>query len=81
MAESASAPLGAKSLITVVSAIVLVGMEFLALAIAAGWAVAGLLELGDIFEYIFMGAFSLLALWGTAHFSRRAWKLEGEHRH
>lgn len=79
MAESAS--MGFKSLITVISAILLVGMEFFCLAIAAGWAIAGLLELGNIFEYIFMAAFSLLALWGTMRFARSAWKLEWQHRH
>ncbi len=79
LAQSA-APLGAKSLITVVSAIVLVATEFFALALAAGWAIAGLLELGDIFEYIFMAAFSVLAAWATVRFARSAWRLEGEHR-
>lgn len=80
-AESTTAPLGAKSLITVVSTIILVATEFFALALAAGWAIAGLLELGEIFEYIFMAAFSVLAAWATIRFARSAWRLEGEHRH
>ncbi|MGV6876098.1 hypothetical protein ACUSIJ_25905 [Pseudochelatococcus sp. B33] len=80
LADSA-APLGVKSLITVVSTIVLVAAEFFALALAAGWAIAGLLELGEIFEYVFMAAFSVLAAWATFRFARSAWRLEGEHRH
>ncbi|MBB3809318.1 hypothetical protein [Pseudochelatococcus contaminans] len=80
-AAVAAAPLGTRSLITVVSAIVLVAAEFFALALAAGWAIAGLLELGQLFEYIFMVAFGLLAAWATIRFARSAWRLEGEHRH
>lgn len=81
LAETAAAPLGAKSLVTVVSTIILVATEFFALALAAGWAIAGLLELGDVFEYVFMAAFSVLAAWATVRFARSAWRLEGEHRH
>lgn len=81
LARPAAAPLGAKSLITVVSTIILVATEFFALALAAGWAIAGLLELGSIFEYIFMAAFGVLAAWATVRFARSAWRLEGEHRH
>lgn len=80
MAESASSPLGTRSLVTVVSTVILVATEFFALALAAGWALAGLLELGTIFEYIFMAAFSALAAWATVRFARGAWRLEGEHR-
>lgn len=96
LAESASSParsggpgqnrgpgagnLGVVGLVTVVSAIVLVAAEFLALGIAAGWAVAGLLELGNIAEYILMSAFGLLGLWATVRFARGAWRQEAAHR-
>ena len=51
---------------------ILVGTEVFGVALAAGWAIAGLLELGSTFEYILMGLFSLigayilLALWRKA---------------
>lgn len=80
-AQSGHAKLGLKSLITVVSTIVLVATEFIALGVAGGWAIAGILELGDLFEYIFMAAFGLLGVWGAVRFARGAWKREAEHQH
>lgn len=73
--------LGLRSLVTVVSTIVLVATEFIALGVAAGWAVAGLLELGNAFEYVLMTAFGLIGLWATVRFARGAWRLEAEHQH
>ena len=52
-----------RNLITVVSIMILVGAEVFGVAISAGWAIAGLFELGDIAAYVLMGLFSLLGLW------------------
>jgi hypothetical protein len=58
-----------QSLVTIVGVMILVGTEVFGVAIAAGWAVAGLFELGQTVQYILMGVFSvfggylLLALW------------------
>lgn len=68
--------LNTKSLLTVGSAIVLVAVEVLCVALAGGWALAGLFQLGPLVEYIFMGAFTLLAIWAIVGFSRSALKVE-----
>jgi hypothetical protein len=74
--ESNPPRLKPSSLLTVVSAIVLVGVEVLAVALAAGWALAGLFQLGRTIEIIFMGIFSLLAIWAILGFARSALKVE-----
>jgi hypothetical protein len=49
--------------------LILVGVEVFAVAIAAGWAIGGMFELGDEIAYALMGLFSigaayiLLSLW------------------
>ncbi|MBS7704594.1 hypothetical protein [Chelatococcus asaccharovorans] len=68
--------LSLKSLLTVGSAIVLVAVELLCVALAGGWALAGLFQLGTTVEYIFMGLFTLLALWAIVAFARNALKVE-----
>ena len=40
---------------TAISAAVLVGTEIMGAALAAGWALSGLFELGPPFDYILMG--------------------------
>ena len=58
-----------QSLATIVGVMILVGTEVFGVALAAGWAIAGLFELGTTIQYILMGLFSLLgayamlALW------------------
>jgi len=74
--ENAPTHLKPTSLVTVVSAVVLVGVEVLAVAIAAGWAIAGLFQLGRTIEYAFMVVFSLLAIWAIVRFARSAVKVE-----
>jgi len=60
------------SFITVLGVMILVATEVFGVALSGGWAIAGLLELGTAFEYLFMGLFSLLgayilfALWRKA---------------
>ncbi len=65
-----------RNLITVVSIMILVGAEVFGVAISAGWAIAGWLELGDIFGYILIGLFSLLALYALVALWRRCVAVE-----
>ncbi|MGQ3673429.1 hypothetical protein ACT6QG_13665 [Xanthobacter sp. TB0136] len=62
--------------LTVTSATILVLTEVLAVAVAAGWALGGLLNLGDLGEYVLMGLFALLALYATRLYYRRAVQAE-----
>ncbi len=63
---------GRANKMTVASATLFVALEALATALAAGWAVAGLLNLGDIGEYVLMGLFSLVAAYGAYRYARMA---------
>ncbi len=65
-----------RNLITIVSLMVLVGTEVFAAAIAAGWAIAGLFELGDTVGHVLMGLFSLGAAWILLQLWRRAISIE-----
>ncbi|KMO32337.1 7TM diverse intracellular signaling [Methylobacterium variabile] len=55
---------------------VLVGIEVFAVAIAAGWALAGIFELGDTIGHVLMAVFSLLALYIMVQLWRRATSIE-----
>jgi hypothetical protein len=68
--------LNAGNLLTVISVMILVGAEVFAVAIASGWAIAGLLELGDAVGYALMGLFSLLGLYAMVLLWRRAIQVE-----
>jgi hypothetical protein len=68
--------LNAGNLLTVVSVLILVGAEVFGLAVAAGWAIAGLFELGDAVSYALMAAFSLLGLYAMLLLWRRAIQIE-----
>ena len=65
-----------RNLVTIVSLMILVGTEVFAAAIAAGWALAGLLDLGDTAGHVLMGVFSLLAAWIMLQLWRRATSIE-----
>lgn len=65
-----------RNVITLISIMILVGAEVFGVAISAGWAVAGLFELGHIVGYVLMGLFSLLALYILAHLWRRCVAVE-----
>ncbi len=67
---------GGSRLLTVVSATILIATETLATAVAAGWAVAGLFNLGDIGQYGFMALFSAFAIYLTVIYLRRAASIE-----
>ena len=65
-----------RSLITIVSMMVLVGTEVFAVAIAAGWALAGLFDLGDTVGHVLMALFSVFAAWIMFQLWRRAISVE-----
>jgi hypothetical protein len=65
-----------RNLITVISIMILVGAEVFGVAISAGWAIAGLFELGNIVGYVLMGLFSLLALYFLVNLWRRCVAVE-----
>jgi hypothetical protein len=65
-----------RNLITIVSIMVLVGAEVFGVAISAGWAIAGLLELGNMVGYALMGLFSLLAIYFLVNLWRRCVAVE-----
>lgn len=67
---------GGSRLVTVVSATVLIGVQTLATAVAAGWAVAGLFNLGTVGQYGFIGLFSAIALYLSFLYLRRASSVE-----
>ena len=68
--------LNAGNLLTVISVLILVGAEVFGVAIAAGWAIAGLFELGDTVGYVLMAAFSGLGLYAMLILWRRAVQVE-----
>ncbi len=72
----ASRSLKPRSLLTILSIMVLVGVEVFAVAIAAGWALAGIFELGDTVGHVLMGLFSLLALYIMVQLWQRATSIE-----
>ena len=61
---------------TIVSVMILVGAEVFGVALAAGWAIAGLFELGDVVSYALMGLFSLIGLYAMILLWRRAIRVE-----
>jgi len=65
-----------RNLITLGSLTVLVGVEVIGAAIAGGWALAGLLDLGATIEYAFMVIFAAIAIWGMVKFVRAGLKVE-----
>lgn len=66
----------ARNLMMVVSLAILVGIELFGMALAAGWALAGLFELGQIVSYTLMTLFSGFAAYGMVHLMRRVLKVE-----
>lgn len=61
---------------TIICAAILIGTEVFGLAFAAGWAIAGIFELGDVIQYALMGLFSLGGLYIMAKFVQLADKVE-----
>ena len=65
-----------ENLVTIISVMILVGAEVFGVALAAGWAIAGLFELGDTVGYVLMGVFSLIGLYAMIALWRRAVAVE-----
>ena len=57
------------NLVTLVSVLIIIGAEVFGVALAGGWAIAGIFELGETVRYILMalfcalGGYAMLALW------------------
>lgn len=64
------------NLLTVGSAAILIGTMVFALAFATGWALGGLLGLGETGQYFFEALFALLALAAMVSFLRSADRVE-----
>ena len=75
----AARPLNSRHVLTIASMMLLVGVEVFGVAIAAGWALAGLFELGDVVGYALMALFSLFALYIMAQLWQRAVSVEPLH--
>ena len=65
-----------QSLMTLIGVMILVGTEVFGVALSAGWAIAGLFELGTAVEYILMGLFSLLGAYILYGLWRKAVSIE-----
>ena len=65
-----------QSVLTVVSAAILIGAEVFGAAFAGGWAVASLLELGPYGEHIVQGIFFLCGIAVMVAFIRSAQRVE-----
>ena len=71
-----SGPIKFKNLLTLVSVGILVGTEFIGVAIAAGWAIAGQFQLGNTIAIVLMVALGLVSLYALFEFMKRAISLE-----
>ena len=65
-------PAEGRSYVTLLSMMILVGIEVFAVALSGGWAIAGLLELGDVVGYGLMAVFSVFAAWIMIQLWQRA---------
>ncbi|HEY5795485.1 MAG TPA: hypothetical protein VIU82_10755 [Bosea sp. (in: a-proteobacteria)] len=65
-----------RNLIMVVSLGILIAVELFGVALASGWALAGLFELGTIVSYVLMALFSVLAGYAMINLMRRVLKIE-----
>ena len=67
-----NSPVNWTNALTLVSVAILVGTELIGAGAAAGWAIGGLAQVGDVWTHILEGAFVLLALVGLFYFLRAA---------
>lgn len=65
-----------RTTIMVVSLGILIAVELFGVALASGWALAGLFELGPIVGYVLMALFSCVAAYGMLNLMRRVLKVE-----
>jgi len=64
------------NLVTVLSAAILIGTEVVGIGLATGWALAGMLGLGEYGQYFFEALFALAALALVIAFVRAAARIE-----
>ena len=62
--------------VMVISLGILIAVELFGVALASGWALAGLFDLGPIVAYILMALFSGFAAYGMLNLMRRVMKFE-----
>ncbi|MGE4372241.1 MAG: hypothetical protein AB7E29_04935 [Xanthobacter sp.] len=72
MAGQKSGQVNWASVVSVGSATILVLTQVVALAVAAGWALGGLLNIGNMGEVVLMVLFTLIALYGSWRYLRLA---------
>ncbi|MDU0340379.1 hypothetical protein [Bosea rubneri] len=65
-----------RNMILVISLAILIGVELFGVALASGWALAGMFELGHVVAYVLMVLFSGFAAYGMLVFMRRVVKVE-----
>lgn len=65
-----------RNLTLVASLGILIAVELFGVALASGWALAGLFELGPIVGYVLMALFSVLAAYGLLNLMRRVMRIE-----
>lgn len=65
-----------RQLLTIISVMVLVGTEVFGVALAGGWALAGLFELGTSVGYALMALFSAFGLYAMVALWRRSIAVE-----
>ena len=68
-----------RNMILVISMAILIGVELFGVALASGWALAGMFELGHIVAYVLMALFSGFAAYAMVAFMRRVVKVERLH--
>ena len=76
MAPTSHRPHG-QAFLTTLSMMVLVGTEIFGVAIAGGWAIAGLFELGDYVAYGLMAVFGVFGVWLMVQLWQRAMSVDG----
>jgi hypothetical protein len=67
-----NAPINWTNALTLISVAVLVGTELIGAGAAAGWAIGGLFQLGDVLTHSLEALFILMALAGLFYFLRAA---------
>jgi hypothetical protein len=69
---TADPPINWTNALTLISVAVLVGTELIGAGAAAGWAIGGLFQIGDLMTHSLEAAFIALALTGLFFFLRAA---------
>jgi hypothetical protein len=67
---------GSGKLLTAISVTIMVGVEVFGLALAGGWALGGLMELGQTLTIAITVVFVGLGAWAMWKFWRQAWRIE-----